>query len=529
MKDILAIEDRRLVLQTALDAAKTQAERNKMGQFATPTGLASDLLAFARHVLPPFASIRFLDPAMGTGAFYAALLREFREGQAERIETACGFEVDPHYALPTRSFWNDKILQIMAQDFTTSRPPSEDCAFNLIICNPPYVRHHHLDKTEKARLYSTAHRASGIRLAGLSGLYCYFLAIAHAWMAQDGIAGWLIPSEFMDVNYGVQIKHYLLNKVELLRVHRFDPNERQFEDALVSSSVVWFRNREPSAGHKVEFSYGGTLLEPSISRRIPLTDIEDCSKWTTLAQVGTRANRARPRLADYFVIKRGLATGSNAFFVLSRDQISSLNLPMEFFKPLLPGPRHLESDIIEANADGTPKLSRQLFVLDCRIPEALLKERCPTLWTYCQAGKPDVSRTYLCSRRNPWYAQEDRPPAPFVCTYMGRNIAKRDKPFRFILNQSMATATNVYLLLYPKPPLASAMSQNPGLAKRIWEFLQGMDKAALVGEGRVYGGGLYKMEPRELANVSAEALANLLPHTTHGPLVQGDLFANRSS
>lgn len=112
---------------------------------------------------------------------------------------------------------------------------------------------------------------------------------------------------------------------------------------------------------------------------------------------------------------------------------------------------------------------------------------------------------------------------------MGRNIAKRDKPFRFILNQSMATATNVYLLLYPKPPLASAMSQNPGLAKRIWEFLQGMDKAALVGEGRVYGGGLYKMEPRELANVSAEALANLLPHTTHGPLVQGDLFANRSS
>ena len=221
--------------------------------------------------------------------------------------------------------------------------------------------------------------------------------------------------------------------------------------------------------------------------------------------------------------------GDNGFFMMTRDQIAARNLPAEFFKPILPGPRHLESDIVEAERDGTPKLARQLFMLDCRLPESEVKERFPTLWAYLQTGKPKVAETYLCSRRRPWYAQENRPPAPFICTYMGRNMAKRDKPFRFILNRSQATAANVYLLLYPKPALARALAGNPDLGRQIWEFLNAIDAATLLGEGRVYGGGLYKMEPRELANVPAEAIAAMLPAAEHRPASQGEMFKDRAA
>ena len=522
----MPIEDRRLRLQASLDAEKSQAERNKLGQFATPTGLASDVLAYARQLLPVESPVRFLDPAIGTGSFYSALIREFA---ADRIEIASGFEIDRHYGEPARDLWEQHPLSIMLGDFTTAKPPVGGSGFNLVICNPPYVRHHHMDKAAKARLLAATAAASGIHMAGLAGLYCYFLGLSHAWMESDGIAGWLIPSEFMDVNYGVPVKRYLLSQVELIRIHRFDPNELQFGDALVSSAVVWFRKRKPEAGHQVEFSYGGTLAAPKVSRMVPLSALQGAAKWTSLATDGVRAVTDGLRLADFFDIKRGLATGDNSFFIMTRDQIEARGLPFEVFTPILPGPRYLEADIIEADAAGVPKIARQLFMLNCRLPESEVEARYPALAAYLKTGQDTVAETYLCSHRSPWYAQESRPAAPFVCTYMGRNLAKRDKPFRFILNQSRATAANVYLLLYPKPVLALALAADPTLGRKVWEFLNGIDAATLLGEGRVYGGGLYKLEPKELANVPADAIAAMLPEAEHRPAMQGEMFKERAA
>jgi hypothetical protein len=66
-------------LEKERDLGKTQKERNRLGQFATPTLLASDLLAHAHTLLPDRSRVRFLDPAIGTGAFYTALVRHFPE------------------------------------------------------------------------------------------------------------------------------------------------------------------------------------------------------------------------------------------------------------------------------------------------------------------------------------------------------------------------------------------------------------------------------------------------------------------
>jgi len=518
MDAVTPVEDRRLVVQAALDKAKSQTERNKLGQFATPTGLASDVLAYARGALPSDVAIRFLDPAIGTGSFYAALLREF---PAARIESARGFEVDPHYGKPARELWAMHPIEITLGDFTVAKPPLIDEGYNLVICNPPYVRHHHMDKAAKARLLEATAEACGVRMDGLAGLYCHFLGLAHTWMAADGVAGWLIPSEFMDVNYGAAVKQYLTTKVDLFRVHRFDPNALQFGDALVSSAVVWFRKRKPRPEQTVEFSYGGTLESPQVSRLLTVAQLQGAAKWSGLAANGMQAVHEGLKLSDYFAVKRGLATGDNGFFIMTPEKIVSLNLPLEFFKPILPSPRYLTSDLVEADADGTPQLERRLFLLDCRLSEAVLEVRYPSLWAYLKTGKQKVSETYLCSRRSPWYAQENRPAAPFVCTYMGRNLAKRDKPFRFILNRSSATAANVYLLLYPKPILAAALAATPGLDQRVWKFLSEINAEILLGEGRVYGGGLYKLEPKELGNVPANAIAAMLPPTIDH-LAEGD-------
>lgn len=79
----------------------------------------------------------------------------------------------------------------------------------------------------------------------------------------------------------------------------------------------------------------------------------------------------------------------------------------------------------------------------------------------------------------------------------------------FILNLSEALATNSYLMLYPKEHLQKAISDNPNSVYRIWESLKGISGNDIAEEGRIYGGGLKKIEPSELAKVSCGDLMKL--------------------
>lgn len=406
-----------------------------------------------------------------------------------------------------------------------SAPPDFSDRYNLIIANPPYVRHHHIPKHEKDRLQILAQSASGIHMQGLAGLYCYFLMLAHAWLAPEGIAGWLVPSEFMDVNYGRALKDYLLNRVTLLQIHRFDPNDVQFDDTLVSSAVVWFQNRKPCPNDCATFSYGGTLDQPAITKAIPLPELRDEPKWTQFPLLTTRNNGHMVTLDDLFTIKRGIATGGNSFFVLREQEIQEHRLPLSVFRPLLPSPRYLASDQITANADGQPNIEPKLFLLDCDLPEDEVQIRYPNLARYLETGKARFAHGYICSHRSPWYSQEERPPAPILCTYIGRTDTPKSRPFRFILNHSTATALNVYLLLYPKPGLAARIRTQPGLLSEIWQALGQIDISAFLEEGRVYGGGMHKLEPRELARVPADGLLTSIPELREAVGMQIKLFS----
>lgn len=507
-----SLNERRLRIQSALDAAKTQAERNKLGQYATPSELALEIIRQSVSYLGSGETIRFLDPAFGTGSFYGALLQTLPQG---RIESARGYEIDPHYGVPATELWSSTSLELHLEDFTRAKAPlSPIDRANLLICNPPYVRHHHLEKEEKERLQQLVRHVTGKQLSGLTGLYCYFLLMADLWLAENGVACWLIPSEFMDVKYGKQIKEYLSDEVTLLRIHRFDPERVQFRDALVSSVIIWFRKQRPVLSNTVEFSYGDDVKRPYSVEQIRQNELNPADKWTPLFSNRRllESNHERTfegiRLRNLFDIKRGIATGANDFFILTERQIELLALPPSFLKPILPSPRYLGTDEINADIAGNPVLKEPIYLLDCPEPESIVQEQYPLLWQYLQSGvSQNIHLRYLCRHRSPWYAQEQRLPAPLLCTYMGRQSNGSDsRPFRFIRNRSRATAANVYLLLYPKAQLRQLLRVQPGLLDEIWQRLNAIAVDKLIDNGRTYGGKLHKLEPKELGNIIIEQI-----------------------
>ena len=507
--ETIDFEKKRLLLQRQLDSEKTLSERNKLGQFSTPPLLAESIVRHALFLLEDQGKISFLDPAFGTGSFFSALLNSKDSGS---IKKAQGFEIDLYYEKGVSELWQNTNLKLNFVDYTRLLPPEKKSEkFNLIICNPPYIRHHHMSSEEKIRLRNLVSRSCGLHMSGLAGLYCYFLCLAHSWMAEDGIAGWLIPSEFMDVNYGRVIKNYLLKKVTLLQIHRFDAADIQFDDALVSSVVVWIKNSLPPKNQKVLFTFGKSLTSPEASKYIDSSALIHEQKWTRFPSLDVRGNSENFCLSDIFKVKRGIATGDNKFFILSESEIAKHRIPGEFIKPILPSPRYLQTNEILADEKGFPIIERRLFLLACHLPKGEIKDKYPELWEYLKTGEGTVSQRYLCQHRRFWYSQEKRDPAPLLCTYLGRRKENDERAFRFILNLSDAVASNVYLLLYPRKNLAEYFSLYPAKIREIWKTLNDLNPSSIVEEGRLYGGGLHKIEPKELGNVDATSVIDSLP------------------
>ena len=91
---------------------------------------------------------------------------------------------------------------------------------------------------------------------------------------------------------------------------------------------------------------------------------------------------------------------------------------------------------------------------------------------------------------------------------MGRGNSSR-KMFRFILNKTNAITTNVYLLMYPKDNYSKCLTDTK-LLNEVWQTLNEVTSEQFAINGREYGGGLHKLEPKELLNIKVHSLPSLL-------------------
>ena len=496
-----ALEKRRLASQSMLDAERTQIERNIAGQFATPASLAADITSFTMQRLED-DRVTFLEPSCGTGAFFSALLEHLDE---RVLDQATGIEIDTRFAQTASELWSGAGLNVLTDDFA-NWSLSTNLQVNLLLANPPYVRHHHLDPKMKVTLGQEIERSLGIRVSGLAGLYVYFMLLAHRLLAPGAVSAWLVPSEFLDVNYGRALRQYLSQYVTPLRIHRFDPADTQFADALVTSSVIVFQNNKPPDDTTVEFTFGGSLSAPRETKNIRLNQMDADRKWSAHHRSETRSVvDSGVTLGDLFEVRRGIATGANAFFIRPLSEFESLGISRQFIRPILPGPRALRTNIVESDGEGWPILHKVLAVIDTNASLDEIRDDDAPLADYLVTAGENVTKGYLVQRRTPWYRQERRQPAPFLLTYMGR--AREDKPpLRFILNRSEAIGTNMFLFLYPKGPLKRYLKSSPAADRVVLDALLSLSPDTLRNGGRVYGGGLQKIEPREFKQLPADEL-----------------------
>lgn len=507
--DILQIEAQRIERQAQLDAERTQKEKNLAGQFATPRDLANSIAKYAVGLLAEKSPV-FLEPSCGSGAFISAVVRSLDEAQ-NRLGAGYGVELDPRFASLASELWSDLGLRIISGDFLEIDESSLP-KVNLVLANPPYVRHHHLTSDQKQKYREVCMRSVGHAPSGLSGLYVYFLLATDKFLDDNAVSAWLIPTEFLDTNYGKVLRQYLSRDVSLVRIHRFDPEGLQFDDALVTSSVVVFKKSKLDPQHPVVFSEGTDINHPErevVFAQGLLCDEDRWSRYFRSVPSSDPAAKKAPILGDFFQVRRGIATGNNGYFIASRKDMESQGIDTHELRPVLPPPRRLRGEYIKADIAGWPLLDEQLVLLSSEKSLEELEQSNPELARYFQSADEKTLSSYIVRHRSPWYRVESRPPAPFLLTYMGRANGYR-AAFRFILNESNGVATNGYLMVYPRGVLEEALQKGSVSHREVFEALNQLSDEAFIDGGRVYGGGLRKIEPRELMCLEATPIVELL-------------------
>jgi hypothetical protein len=207
---------------------------------------------------------------------------------------------------------------------------------------------------------------------------------------------------------------------------------------------------------------------------------------TGFSRPPSRAKHSDSVLADFASILRGIATGANEFFFLTRQRASELNIPSELLLPAIGRTRDVTDDRItsqlleELDRAGRPTL---LFAPDGREIESFPSSVREYLVTGQEAG---LNKRPLIAQRRPWYKMEKRRVPPILFAYLGRRNA------RFIRNFAGVMPLTGFLCVYPR-------QEDSNFIDRLWKILQHPETVANLNlVGKSYGDGAIKVEPRAL-------------------------------
>ncbi len=463
------------------------SHRKNYGQFFTPFTIANFMTYW---ILSPKKDMQILDPGIGTGIFERSIFKKYKNSGTQ-IDA---YEIDKSILEITEKI-KEEIhpleLRILNKDYLGS---PWNRKYDAIICNPPYYKHHFIDN--KKRVFNEFEKAIDFKLSLNTNIYCLFIIKSLQQLAYNGKMAYITPSEFLNSNYGERIKEYILQTGFLRYLIIFDFKLNVFSNTTTTACISLFANDVQNHTYikiinvtqekQIELLYGSIDNRP-LGKKLPMriyspNDLDPKLKWRNYIKHSEDHSFLAP-FTKYACVKRGIATGDNNFFILNKEQLHALNIGEKYVVPCITKASQAQDNIFTMKDFETLKTQgKKVYLLYLN-----RKELDDSVKIYLKHGKDtDVHKKYLTSHRTPWYATEEKPPAPIWVTVFSR------KTMRFIKNEA-----NVYNLTCFHGVYSTALGlkfKNVLMAYLTSDVCQRI----LQKEKREYGNGLEKFEPNDI-------------------------------
>jgi hypothetical protein len=453
------------------------------GQFWTPPWLAKVMAGWVTQDLPEV----LFDPAVGPGTFFAAARETGFAGELQ------GFELHSNAFADGWKFGlkPDDFCHVRIADFIGTSLPEK---FPAIISNPPYIRHHRLTQEQKLELKQLAQNHLGFSLDGRVGLHVFFLLKCLAHLAPGARLAFILPADVCEGISSSVFWNRICQQYRLVAAMTFADAAAPFPTVDTNAMVFLFTKEKPLEdilwlrvcerdGEAISAVLDGR--KPSSAVSLHHRKLAEALK-TGLSRPPRAQNNFGTPLSYFARVVRGIATGDNDFFFLTREQLRSHGLPEKYFRRAIGRTRDCPGDCLtKADMDRLEAAGRATWLLNLtgEADEKPPQQLQAYLKNGDQAGLPEKS---LIKTRRPWYKMEKRTPPPILFAYLGR------RDCRFILNEASVVPLTGFLCIYPWDTTQAGV-------KKLWRAFNHPDTLANLSlVSKSYGGGALKTEPRQL-------------------------------
>ena len=449
-----------------------ERRRKQHCQYFTPPEVAS----FMADWVSGSGLMSIFDPAFGLGAFFYAASKDSSLAFA-------GCEIDSCIL----DYW--KNTHKGDTDFVENGDYllSWNNCYENIVCNPPYMRFQKFHNRDAA--FSAFQKHLNLRLSGYTNAASAFLIKSLSELSESGRLAYIMPLEFLNTGYGAIVKERLIGGGHLRAIVSIQCEKEVFPDVITSSGIILY-DAAATFDH-VDFyvlssvSDLATMLSRTPTNRVPLTNLNACSKWLRFfdPSLAPDPKNGLVEMSYYGNFHRGVATGANAFFVLRPSRVEELELQSEEFIPCVTKSNQIRKPIFGE------KDFRELQA--CDQPVCLFHASAGDLSgnarNYIHLGESrDYHLRYLTKTRKPWYKTEHRTPSPLLLGVFSRD------GYKIVRNTSNAITLTCFHGFQPN-------LFGSEYVDRIFLFLLSAEGRKIVSRcRRQYGDGLDKYEPGDI-------------------------------
>lgn len=476
----------------------TIAHRRKIGAFYTPLKVATILCNWGVRT----KNETVFEPCFGGCTFLEALLTRLQAlGQTEPEKQLFGCDIDPLAFKYLDNF--EEISRhrenFLLRDFLSVNSSEMSEKFDVLIGNPPYIRHSKFDSQQKTAVSNWSELYS-IKLNGRASLWAYFILHALNFLKPGGRVAWVLPMSFLTSDYSAKVRDLISERFE--KITAITLTERLFiTEGTEEATVILLADGFSTSN--VRKSIPIICVDTVFEMEELIENISEKSSDNVKNTPKNQGNGMLPsesiisfenfnsinnfELGDLATIKIGLVTGNVPYFIRSQEKWNQLGITDKYLRYILPKTLWVQG--ISLNAKD------QFFHIKSNIPCLALDSPHPpnsiAVKSYLEEYKETaIQKNATFKKRSIWHNFfDERIPDAFLV------FMTKYGP-RVIINNTRATCTNSVYQLFFKSEFT------PELKKLIAISLNttySQFSAELCGQGR--GSGALKLEPNQAKRI----------------------------